>query len=167
MKNIIKLIVIAIFFSIPIAYAQEGCVIPPMPAYETNQACVYSSYSGTYDPADPCYQKYLQLKSDYAAKCKVYWDNKKTQSNQSAPTVAPQVIEVIKEVVVTPTSIPVKWNYNTFTPTETPTPTSKSLTITPSADDYYEETTQLPQKQSFIQILISNFTSFFNRLFFR
>ncbi len=174
MKNFIKQVITVLLFiflfsnsALPIL-AQEGCVIPPVPPYESNKACVYTSYSGTYDILDSCYQKYLSLKNDYAQRCKSYWDSKNTAPNPIAPTSVPQVIEVIKEVVVTPTSASTpKRTYYTNTPTEEPKPTLKPNSIIPSEENYYDDEPKImPQQQgNFFSTIYNGIANFFKQFF--
>lgn len=167
MKSIIKIVISTLLIFIGFttySYAQENCVIPPQLPYESNKSCVGASYSGTYDLLDPCYQKYLSIKNDYYLKCKSYWDSKNTSI---VPTVVTQVKEVIREVIVTPTATQIpQRTYYVATPTDEPIPTLRPNSITPSEDNYYDDSSKNKvEKKSIVSTLISNIVSFFSNIF--
>jgi tetratricopeptide (TPR) repeat protein len=166
MKSIIRIIVVTLFILLSYtshSYAQEGCVIPPQLSYESNKSCVGATYSGAYDLNDPCYQKYLSIKNDYYLRCKSYWDDK---NKSIAPTQAVQVKEIIREVIITPTTAPVqRQNYYVVTPTEEPVPTLRPIIITPSKENYYDEKTVKTSgnKEGPFVNLFSNIVNFFKK----
>lgn len=142
-KNAIQMLVaiMMVIVSSDLVYAQEACVVEPVPRYEDSRDCVYQPYKGENDNFyDSCYQKYLIRKNDWIQRCFNYWENRdaeKTSNSESTPT--PQVIEVIKEVIVTPAPTPTpKRIISRVSPSASPESSLPPRSISPSEEDYYD-----------------------------